>query len=207
MRWWCNSTGSSHVRSKTSSKAWFAMALGLLWVQSAWADVCVWRDPERTMVRLFPQAQDYRTRTYKLDASHISRIEALIGEPLDATEKHEFSIYVITAEQRVLGWVLALAGRGEYGTIETVIGLEPDHRIRGVYLQRIRERARNALQSDAFLGQFKGKGIKDSLNITPVAEAPAASAEIARVVKRMLAFDAALNSSPQTAGVTQEKAQ
>lgn len=193
MRWWCSFIGSSRVRSK----AWFAIVFGLLCVQSASADVCVWRDPERTMVRLFPQAQDYRTVIHKLDASRISRIEALIGEPLEPAEKHEFNVYVITADQRVLGWVLALAGRGEYGTIETVIGLELDHRIRGVYLQRIRERARSALQSDAFLGQFKGKSIKDSLSVTLAAEAPAASAEIARVVKKMLAFDAVLNPSPR----------
>lgn len=192
-RGWRSFTGSSRVRFRTV----VAILLGVISLQVAWADVCVWRDPERTMARLFPKAHDYRTEVHKLDASQIHRIEALIGEPLDAAEKHEFNIYVITADKRALGWVLALAGRGEYGTIETVIGLDTDHRILGVYLQRIRERARAKLQSEAFLGQFKGKSVNDPLNVTPVAEAPAASAEIARVVKRMLAFDSVLNSSPQ----------
>ena len=186
-------------------KASWILLLGVLGLSTAWADVCVWRDPERTMVRLFPEARDYRTDVYKLDANKISRIEALFGEPLEPAEKHEFNIYVITADQRVLGWVLALAGRGEYGAIETVIGLEPDHRIRGVYLQRIRERARQALQSDAFLSQFKGMNIGRPMTIAPATEAPAASAEIARVVRKMLAFDAVLNSTPTTSRTTPEK--
>lgn len=165
------------------------------------ADVCVWRDPERTMIRLFPEAKDYRTEVYKLQPPQITRIEQLAGEPLEATEKQEYNIYAITADGRTLGWVLALAGMGEYGVIETVIGLDPDHRIRGVYLQRVRERQRKALQSDAFLGQFVGQRQGDPLDLRPAAGAEAASQEIARVIRKMLAYDAVLNhdaTSPST---------
>lgn len=164
----------------------------------AHADVCVWRDPERTMVRLFPEAKDYRTEVYKLQPPQITRIEQLAGEPLEPTEKQEYNIYAITADGRTLGWVLALAGMGEYGVIETVIGLNTNHRIRGVYLQRVRERQRKALQSDAFLGQFVGKRQGEPLDIQPVADAEAASKEIVRVIRKMLAYDAVLNHDDGT---------
>lgn len=169
--------------------------IGLLLLSSlAQADVCVWRDPERTMVKLFPEAKDYKTEVYKLKPDQIKRIEALAGEPLLPSEKEEYNLYAITADGRTLGWVLALAGTGEYGVIETVVGLNVDHSIRGVYLQRVRERKGKALKSDNFLGQFRGKTQKDSLDIIPVAGAEKASAEIAHLVKKMLAYDAVLNT-------------
>lgn len=161
---------------------------------SVYADVCVWRDPERSMLKLFPEARDYRTVTRKLDAATIARIEQLIGEPLEAGEKAEFNFYEITGAGRSLGWVMALAGMGEYGVIEAVVGLEPDHRIRGVYLQRVRERKAEALKSPAFLDQFKGKRVREPSTVNPAPGAEKASHEITRVVKKMLAFDAVLNT-------------
>jgi len=161
------------------------------------ADVCVWRDPERTMVRLFPEAKDYKTEVYKLEPEQIERIEALAGEPLHPSEKEEYNIYAITADGRTLGWVLALAGTGEYGVIETVVGLNTDHSIRGVYLQRVRERKRKALKSNDFLGQFRGKTFKDAFDTKAVPEAEKASAEIARLIKKMLAYEAVLNTEPE----------
>ena len=175
------------------------LLISVLWLPSlAKADVCVWRDPERTMVKLIPEAKDYQTKVYKLEPDQIARIEALAGEPLHPTEKVEYNLYAITADGRTLGWVLALAGTGEYGVIETVVGMDADRRIRGVYLQRVRERERKALKSDDFLGQFRGKTQKDSLNIQPVAGAEKASAEIARLVKKMLAYEAVLNTDSET---------
>lgn len=172
-----------------------ALFVGLLSVSiTLHADVCVWRDPERTMLRLFPEARDYRTVTRKLDGADIARIEQLIGEPLEPGEKTEFNFYEITGARGSLGWVMALAGMGEYGVIEAVVGLEPDHRVRGVYLQRVRERKADALKSPAFLDQFKGKRARDPLTASPVPGAEKASHEIARVVKKMLAFDAVLNT-------------
>lgn len=37
----------------------------------------VWRDPERTMVRLFPEARYYKTEVYNLEQAQIDRTEAL----------------------------------------------------------------------------------------------------------------------------------
>ena len=170
----------------------------LLLSNVAQADVCVWRDPERTMIRLFPEAKDYKTEVYKLKPDQIERIEALAGMPLHSTEKVEYNLYAITADGRTLGWVLALAGTGEYGVIETVVGLDADHSIRGVYLQRVRERKRKALKSADFLGQFRGKTQQDSLDIKPVAGAEKASTEITRLVKKMLAYEAVLNTHSAT---------
>ncbi len=163
---------------------------------AARADVCVWRDPERTMARLFPAAQDYRTVTHRITPEIARKIEERIGTRLEDSERSEFNYYEITGKvegrlQR-LGTVLALAGPGDYGTVEVVVGLGPDNRIVGVYIQRMRERSGDKLRAEDFLGQFRGKTHGDSFeverDIRPVPEAMKASNTVAFVVRKMLVF-------------------
>lgn len=157
------------------------------------ADVCVWRDPVRTMTKLFPEASDYRTVTRKVTPEAVATIEERVGKPLDPGEKVEFNYYEITGRGgERLGTVLALAGKGDYGVIEVVVGLDTDEKIAGVYVQKMRERQADKLRHDAFLGQFRGKSKEDGLvlgtDIEPVAEAPTASREVALAIKKMLIF-------------------
>lgn len=159
----------------------------------AQADVCVWRDPERTMARLFPQARDYRTVTHKLTPAQVEQIGKLAGTPLTPGESREYDIYEITDGQRVIGRVLALAGEGEYGTIETVVGMGPDKRIRGVYVQRIRERQRDAVQSEAFLGQYQNGSLEPEMKIAAPPGAERAAEVITMLVHKMLAYDQVLS--------------
>ena len=154
-------------------------------------DVCVWRDPERTMQRIFPAARDYKTITTKMTPDRIAAIEKAIGMPLDDSEKREFDRYEITGDGGgQLGTILALAGRGEYGAIEVVIGVNPTGRIVGTYIQRTRERVSRALQAPEFLNQFAGKTKNDGLDsIKPASpDAEAASRVVAFVIKKMLVF-------------------
>ena len=161
------------------------------------ADVCVWRDPERTMQKLFPAARDYKTRAEKMTPERIAAIEQALGERLEDTERKEFDLYDITGnadgEVTTLGTVLALAEKGEYGTIEVVVGVDRAGGLVGVYVQRTRERAAKALQAPQFLLQFAGKtkndGFEIGKDIKPASpDALAASRVVAFVVKKMLVF-------------------
>jgi hypothetical protein len=185
----------------------FPVTLGLLLLQlaapSLLADVCVWRDPERTMQKLFPQARDYRTRTEKMTPERIAAIEKAIGIPLEATERKEFDLYEITGQVdgkvQTIGTILALAGKGDYGAIEVVIGVNTDHKVAGAYIQRSRERVTRALQSPEFLKQFAGKTKNDGFDIgkdikPASADAENASRVVAFVVKKMLVFHDVLTS-------------
>ena len=174
-----------------------ALAVAVLLVDPARADVCVWRDPERTMEKIFPEAADYKTITVPVKPAAVQAIEKTLGAPLDDSEKSEFNFYEIVGtvggEVRKLGTIVALAGKGEYGVIEVVSGLDPDGKIVGVYIQRLRERATSALQSDRFLRQFVGKTKADRLEIGAGLEAPSPDAEaasrvVATTVRKMLIF-------------------
>jgi hypothetical protein len=129
--------------------------------------------------------------------ARITAIEHALGTPLDDSEKHEFNFYDIigtnAGKPEKLGTLIALAGKGEYGVIEVVIGVDRSATIVGTYIQRSRERVTKALQSDAFLTQFTGKTAASTFavgaDIQPAsADADAASRVVAFVVKKMLVF-------------------
>lgn len=165
------------------------------------ADVCVWRDPERTMTKLFPNASDYRTVTKRVTPELARAIEERAGVRLDDSERTEFNFYEITGRAggrtERLGTVLALAGTGDYGAVEVVIGLGPDERVLGTYVQRTRERHADKLRSDEFLSQFRGRSAKDSparwRDVRLVDEAPTASRAVAVAVHKMVVFYDALH--------------
>jgi hypothetical protein len=198
----------SRLKSISSSAIGFSarllVALGL-WLSASplRADVCVWRDPERTMQKIFPLARDYKTRTLKMTPERVAAIEKAIGTKLEDTERKEFDLYEITGQldgkPQKLGTVLALAGKGEYGTIEVVIGVDGDGKLVGAYIQRTRERVSKALQSPEFLNRFAGKTKNDGFDvgkdIKPAsADAENASRVVAFVVKKMLVFHDVLTS-------------
>lgn len=174
------------------------------------ADVCVWRDPERTMQRIFPRARDYKTVTVKMSSRAVAAIEEELGLRLDASEKVEFNFYEITGPgsgPARIGTILALAGTGEYGTIEVVVGVS-DGRIVGTYIQKSRERVTKALGSREFLDQLNGKTKSDSFDvggagagvIHPAApDAVVASKVVALAVRKMLVIHSVLTRETDTA--------
>ena len=183
------------------SRSWIAVLLCLLAVSTASADVCVWRDPARTMSQLFPEARDYRTVDLKIPPSVRARIEQRLGQPLADGESDSWTYYtVLGANGKPLATVIADAEKGDYGVIEIVMGLSLDGHVHGVYVQRSRERKTADLMAPAFLSQFAGKTVKDPLAIGPslhgVDGAEAGSRAIAFAVRKMLVFHDELTRQP-----------
>jgi hypothetical protein len=136
-----------------------------------------------------------------MTAEKTAAIEKALGTRLDASEKSEFNFYEITGgsgKPRPIGTVLALAGKGQYGVIEVVIGLDDDATITGTYIQRSRERATKAIQAPEFLKQFEGKtkghAFEVGKDLKPASvDAEAASRVVAFVIKKMLVFNDVLH--------------
>ena len=185
---------------KTTFQFIVALLLVQLTATSVFADVCVWRDPERTMQKIFPAARDYKTVTAKMTPERIAAIEKGISTPLDESEKKEFDRYeIFGANSQKIGTVLALAGKGEYGAIEIVMGVDATGKVAGVYIQRSRERVTKSLQSLEFLNEFAGKtknyGFEVGKDIKPASpDAEPASRVVAFVVKKMFVFYDVLTS-------------
>lgn len=139
--------------------------VAVFWVSTVYADVCVWRDPERTMSRLFPNANDYETIDRKISSEKLRLIENRLGRPLDPGERENWIYYRIRGNNaETLGYVLTDAEKGEYGAIEIVMGITSDGKVIGVYIQRARERDRG-FKSKEFLNQFVEKTKEDPICI------------------------------------------
>lgn len=152
------------ILSKTFSYHFAAFLVLLLFVTSR-ADVCVWRNPERTMSRVFSKAKDYKTIDTKIDDKKRAVIEKALGEKLAPGERENWTYYQITGENsNILGHIIADAEKGEYGVIEIVMGIFPDGKVKQVYIQRDREKNKE-FKSREFLSKFEGKTVKDSLVI------------------------------------------
>ena len=152
-----------HILNLLNSFSLLILAVAVFWASTGYADVCVWRDPERTMQKIFPKANDYETIERKISGETLRLIENRLGKPLDPGEREDWIFYKIRgAKGETLGYVLTDAERGEYVAIEIVVGITPDGRIVGVYIQRARERDKE-FRSKEFLAQFAGKTNADPI--------------------------------------------
>ncbi len=154
-----------HILNLRSSFSLLILAGAVFWAATGYADVCVWRDPERTMQKIFPQARDYETIERKISGEKAGVIENRLGKPLDPGEREDWIFYKIRGNKgEPLGYVLTDAEKGEYGAIEIVMGITPEGKVAGVYIQRARERDKEFKSRD-FLDQFIGKTKENPLHI------------------------------------------
>ena len=109
--------------------------------------MCIWRNPERTMVRIFPDAMDYKTITKKITSQNLKKIEDRAGKLLSG-QREVFQYYELIGEGTLLGYIFASTQKGEYGAIEFVFGLDKESKITAIYIQRSRERDRKFKQKE-----------------------------------------------------------
>jgi len=118
--------------------------------------ICVWRNPERTMTRLFPDARDYRTVTVPISPEALRRIEKRAGAAMLPGQREQFQYFeMLDREGAVIGYTHAMTQKGAFGAIEMVFGKSREHRVSGLYIQRQRERDKRFREPD-FLARFDG---------------------------------------------------
>jgi len=139
------------------------------------APLCPWREPEADLRALFPGATGYVTETRVVSGQRLELARAL-GRP-PAAEENALHLYRVRAGSRELGTVLVRRVKGRYGAVEVVVGVEPEGKVRGVRLQRLREPepAARALRSPTFLGAFRGKSAEEWPREQPVRGLPEAA--------------------------------
>lgn len=117
--------------------------------------LCVWRNPERTMTRIFPEAKDYVTVNLKISPSECEAIEKELGFELLPGQRDRFQYFQMTGEGgKQIGTIIAASQKGEYGAIEFVIGFDTTGTLKDIYIQRSRERDQS-FKDRSFLDQFK----------------------------------------------------
>lgn len=166
-----------------------AAVLSIALASSAFGALCVWRKPDQDIKQFYPGADTYRTDYKKVTSKQKVDIEKRIGTKLDPDES-EFKFYYILKGDKQVGTILTHLGKGQYGAIEVVVALDNDGKVKGVGVQRDREKKRAELRSEKFLGQFKGKTkndpIKTGADIKPVQGAEKSSETVAFSVRKLL---------------------
>jgi hypothetical protein len=126
------------------------------------APLCPWREPAADLKRFFPNA----TR-HELEIRILSGRRQELAEQLGRTptgDENALHVYRVYDGPTPLGVVLTRRVKGAYGAIELVLAVNPDERVSGLRLQRLREpeSAANALQNPDWLHSFAGKRATDS---------------------------------------------
>ncbi|MCX7910711.1 MAG: hypothetical protein N2505_03930 [Endomicrobia bacterium] len=154
--------------------------------------ICVWRNPERTMQKIFPQAKDYKTIIKKISNEKRQQIEKRLGAQLLPGQREQYQYYEITdSSANTIGYIIASSQKGEYGAIEFVFGIDKEMKIVGIYIQRAREKDKEFKKKE-FLDQFIGKSINDEKDLDKlitVKKTTATSAVILGVRKEFICFD------------------
>lgn len=123
--------------------------------------LCVWRNPERTMTKIFPDAKDYVTVNETINPEQLKKIEAQTGFPLLPGQRDKYQYFKMTGEGgKTIGTIIAASQKGEFGAIEFVVGVDTKGVIKGLYVQRARERDQQ-FKERAFLDLFVGKTMSD----------------------------------------------
>lgn len=165
-----------------------AVVLTAVMSTNAFAALCVWRKPDQDIKKFFPGADTYKTDV-KDPSKKKTVIEKRIGRSLDSDEQ-EFKLYRVINGGKKVGTIMTHLGKGQYGAIEIVVALDNNGKVKGVGIQRDREKKRTELRSEKFLGQFKGKDINDPVavgkDIKPVPGAEKSSDTVAFSVKKLL---------------------
>lgn len=134
--------------------------------------LCVWRNPERTMTRIFPDAKDYLTKTVKITPQQLATIEKTTGMAVLPGQRDVFSYYTMTGVKgEEVGTIVAVTQKGEFGAIEFVVGVDTRGVIKGLYVQRTREPDTRFKQRE-FLDLFVGRNSSDALSFKSLYKGP-----------------------------------
>lgn len=114
------------------------------------------------MTRLFPEARDYRTVTVPIPPASLARIEERAGAALLPGQREQYQYFeMLDREGRTIGYTQAMTQKGEFGAIEFVFGMDLEHRVHGLYIQRQRERDA-VFREASFLEKFHGLSIREA---------------------------------------------
>jgi len=135
-------------------------------VRTASASLCVWRAPDEDIASIY-DATSYKTVFEDIGDELRARIEERLGYELDADET-QFKFFPVFNGEEQVGTVMTHAGKGQFGVIEVVVAVIDTGTgaiVKAVRIQRDREKAKGAIRSKEFLGQFKGMTSADGFEI------------------------------------------
>lgn len=164
------------------------------------APLCPWRDPAADLPRFFPGATGTKVETRLLSAA-VPELTAALRRP-PRPEELVLTLHQAFRGDEVAGTILTSRAKGENGSIELVLALEPGGSIRQLALQRLREpeSVARALLEAGWLSRFQGRTAEsgwDTDDLAPLpAEARPSAAAIIEATRSLLVLLAHSTPNP-----------
>lgn len=128
---------------------------------SVQAAICAFRDPDRDVYRLFPEATGYKSIFTEIDGKNRLVIEEALGQPLDINDIGIHTLYIVLKDTMPIGFIHAHGTLGRYGNVEVIWAFNLNGSIKDYIIQRSREKKTKELESEEFRKQFRGKKLGD----------------------------------------------
>jgi hypothetical protein len=130
----------------------------------AWGAVgCDLSDPDRDVKKFFPGSTGYKTVTLEIQKvggnQLLARIEARLRDKLHGLYEmidEPYTIYVVYAKNRKIGYIHGVNQKGRYGGIQIFLALDLDERIKDFYIQKMSGEYAGKFRDKEFAKQFVG---------------------------------------------------
>jgi hypothetical protein len=111
----------------------------------AWGAIgCDLNDPDHDVKRFFPGSTGYKTDTLEIAKvggnKLMAKVDARLRDKLHGTYEMidvPYTIYVIYANKKKIGYIHGVDQKGLYGAIEIFLSLDANERIKAFYIQKM----------------------------------------------------------------------
>ena len=131
---------------------------------------CTLNDPDRDVMRIFPDATAYVTDFIAVSERGgddlTERIEAQLGDTLDAVFEAAdvpYAYYTVLDEDEVVGRVHGVNQKGMFGGMQLILATDPEGRIVDFYYQKLSSPEAGKFRNASFTDLFTGLTLEDLL--------------------------------------------
>jgi hypothetical protein len=129
---------------------------------------CSLNDPDRDVVRIFPESTNYLTEYISIDsrggAELKAELELRLGDAFDDKfEKTsvEYSYYTVLKGDEIIGRIHGLNQRGMFGGMQIILATDMQGIIKDFYYQKISSPEAKQFKAREFTSRFIGLSLKD----------------------------------------------
>ena len=119
--------------------------------------------PEEGRRRLFPEAHAFVRQCRAFDPGQAAAVAGTLGRPLPADSLEVFLACDLLGG--VLGYAVVAEESGKYRPITFMVGVTPQFTVREVAVMVYRESRGGEVRRGRFLSQYRGKGLRDPLQL------------------------------------------
>ncbi|MCK5898668.1 MAG: hypothetical protein KAG06_06325 [Methylococcales bacterium] len=153
------------MRQLLKLKALLFILLSVWMTPASSVAFCALRDPVANIYKLFPEAENYRSITHKIDESVQKQVKKNVPFTVHKDELGQHTLYVAFKDKKPLGLIHARSEVGLWGLVEVVWAFDFKMNVVNFMFQRCREPACQLISSPTFRQFLKGKSSDELLTL------------------------------------------